>query len=50
MIKNRFVALAILFALIAGTLAFVFYKSPYGPLLTLAGIIAYFVFNKKDST
>jgi predicted RND superfamily exporter protein len=47
MIKNKFVALAILAVLLAGTALFAVYRSPLGPLLTLAGVVAYFVFNKK---
>ena len=47
MIKNKFVAIAILAVLLAGAVLFAVYRSPFGPLLTLAGVIAYFVFNKK---
>jgi hypothetical protein len=48
MIKNRFVALAILAVLVAGTVVFLAFRSPFGPVLTLAGIVAYFIFNKKE--
>lgn len=48
MIRNKFVALAILAVLIAGTAVFVLFRSLLGPVLTLAGVIAYFVFNKKE--
>lgn len=48
MIRNKFVALAILAVLIAGTIVFLLLKSPLGPVLTLAGVLAYFVFNKKE--
>jgi hypothetical protein len=47
MIKNKLVALAILAILISGTIVFAVYRSPWGPVLTLAGIVAYFIFNKK---
>jgi cytochrome b subunit of formate dehydrogenase len=47
MIKNRLIALVILAVLITGMVLFAVYRSPFGPLLTLAGVIAYFVFNKK---
>ncbi len=47
MIKNKLVALAILAVLISGTVVFAVYRSPLGPLLTLAGVVAYFIFNKK---
>jgi putative flippase GtrA len=48
MIKNKFIALGILAVLIAGTVIFALFKSALGPVLTLAGIIAYFIFNKKE--
>ncbi|MFH1236898.1 MAG: hypothetical protein V1648_00635 [Candidatus Aenigmatarchaeota archaeon] len=48
MIKNKLVALLILAVLISGTVLFAFYQSPFGPVLTLVGIAAYFIFNKKD--
>ncbi len=48
MIKNKFIALVILFVLLAGTLVFLVYRSPLGPVLTLIGVVAYFIFNKKD--
>lgn len=48
MIKNKLVALAILAVLVSGTVAFLAFRSPFGPLLTLAGIVAYLFFNKKD--
>ncbi len=48
MIKNKFIALVILFVLLTGTLIFLVYKSPLGPVLTLIGVVAYFIFNKKD--
>jgi hypothetical protein len=50
MIKNKFVALAILAVLIAGTVVFAVYRSPLGPVLTLAGVLAYFLFNKKSES
>jgi hypothetical protein len=48
MIKNKFVALAILAVLVAGTVTFVVYRSAIGPVLTIAGVLAYFFFNKKE--
>ena len=48
MIKNKLVALLILAVLIAGTVLFAFFQSPLGPVLTLAVVAAYFIFNKKD--
>jgi len=48
MIKNKFVALAILLVLVAGTVVFLAFRSPFGPVLTLIGIVLYFVFNKKQ--
>jgi hypothetical protein len=48
MIRNKLVALVILAVLISGTLLFLALRSPFGPLLTLAGIIAYLVLNKKE--
>lgn len=48
MIKNRLIALVILAVLISGTLIFLALRSPVGPVLTLIGVVAYFIFNKKE--
>lgn len=47
MIDNKFIAVILLVLLISGAILFLVYQSPVGPLLTLAGVIGYFVFNKK---
>jgi len=48
MINNKYIALIILVILIAGMLAFAVFRSPLGVILTLAGVISYFVLNKKE--
>ncbi|UCC91612.1 MAG: hypothetical protein JSV39_04890 [Candidatus Aenigmatarchaeota archaeon] len=47
MIENRFIALILLVILIAGTALFLLYNSPLGTVLVLAGVIGYFIFNKR---
>ncbi len=48
MIKNRLIAVILLIVLISGTLLYVINQSPFGPVLTIAGIMGFFVFNRKE--
>ncbi|MEE9322908.1 MAG: hypothetical protein V3U72_00015 [Candidatus Aenigmarchaeota archaeon] len=48
MIENKVIALILLILLISGTLLFLLYSSPLGPVLTLIGVIGYFIFNKRE--
>ncbi|NIO22508.1 MAG: hypothetical protein GTN38_00590 [Candidatus Aenigmarchaeota archaeon] len=49
MIKNKFIAVILLILMVAGAVLFTFFRSPWGPVITLIGIIGYFIFNKRDS-
>lgn len=46
MIKNKFIALILLILMVAGAVMFTVFRSPWGPVLTLIGIIGYFIFNR----
>ena len=48
MIKNRLIAIILLIVLISGTLLYVINQSPLGPVLTIAGIVGFFAFNRKE--
>jgi hypothetical protein len=47
MIKNRFVAIVLLILMVAGAVLFTVFRSPWGPVITLIGIIGYFFFNRR---
>ncbi|NIO21830.1 MAG: hypothetical protein GTN76_14150 [Candidatus Aenigmarchaeota archaeon] len=48
MIKNKFIAVILLIIMIAGAVLFTVLRSPWGPVITLIGIIGYFIFNRMD--
>ena len=46
MIENRFLAFLLLVLMVLGAVLFTIFRSPWGPALTLIGIIGYFLLNK----
>ncbi len=46
MIENKFLALLLLILMVAGAVLFTIFRSPWGPVLTLIGIIGYFALNR----
>ena len=48
MIKNRFIAILLLILMVAGAILFTFYRSLWGPVITLVGIVGYFIFNRRE--
>jgi len=48
MIKNKFIAVILLILMVAGAVLFVLLGSPWGPVLTIIGIIGYLIFNRRD--
>jgi hypothetical protein len=48
MIKNKFVAILLLILMVAGAVLFTVFRSPWGSVITLIGIIGYFFFNRRD--
>jgi|GEM_PF-2078226 len=49
MIKNKFIAVILLILMVAGAVLFTIYGSPWGPVITLIGILGYLFFNRRDS-
>jgi hypothetical protein len=47
MIENKLIAIVLLIIILSGTALFLLYNSPLGTLLVLAGVIGYFIFNKR---
>jgi hypothetical protein len=48
MIENKLIAVVLLIILLSGTALFIFFNSPLGTVLVLAGVIGYFIFNKRE--
>jgi len=47
MIENKLVAILLLILMVAGAVIFTVFRSYWGPVLTLAGIVGYFLFNRR---
>jgi predicted membrane protein len=49
MIENRFIAVILLILMITGAVLFTLFRSPWGPVITIAGIIGFLFFNRRGA-